>query len=75
MGVVTITELKDLDYQKLTTSMIVVHETFPGLNIKKMLIANKLNRNALTLVLTKCRNQEATLFMLMNLLKSLVLMA
>lgn len=52
MGVVTITELKDLDYQKLTTSMIVVHETFPGLNIKKMLIANKLNRNALTLVLT-----------------------
>jgi two-component system phosphate regulon response regulator PhoB len=52
MGVVTIMKIEDLDYEKLNTTMIVVHETFPGLKIKKLLIANKLNRNALTLVLT-----------------------
>lgn len=52
MPTTTISTIADLDYQNLTTTMIVVHETFPGLKIKDLLIANKLNHNSLTLVLT-----------------------
>lgn len=52
MPTTIISHIEDLDYEKLTTTMIVVHETFPGLKIKNLLIANKLHHNSLTLVLT-----------------------
>lgn len=52
MPTTLISKIEDLDIEKINTSMIVIHETFPYLNLKKLLIANKLHRNALTLVLT-----------------------
>ena len=52
MPVTTISTIDDLDENNINTSMIIIHETFPRLNLKRLLIANKLHRNALTLVLT-----------------------